>query len=242
MPTTLHLAALLIALHVQRCLAFNGGVNKLGYVSLPSFEDADDGEPWTTIRDGSNSGANGLVGVEWSKRKWPAASGIKLINTITPAGTVKIPKLYYQMNSSSSVQIRRPTSRTFTWQGDELVILFNMTSLQSPLCTRLTPPLSWIRGSGCKVGVAHKTGEADSTIEITASRAFVENTLSCLRMNGLQREDLFRILDKGPWILAFDIRSVVPRLFKDLQVPSTCAHIHKFSFIISCVFLFHRRI
>ena len=183
---------------------------------------------------------------------WP--EGIKLTNNISPSGSTKIPRLFYQVNSSA-VQIKRQQVRTFVWQGDDLTILFNITSIQSPLCTRLTPPLSWISASGCKVRLLHRsaqgvsapdrsgssddTGEnslrtyseektddsqekltlvpSSSTVEIVASRSLVENTLSCLRMKGFQREDLFRLLDKGPWILAFDVRPIIPRLFHDLQ-------------------------
>jgi hypothetical protein len=165
---------------------------------------------------------------------------------------VKIPQLYRQINSTGSADVRiKRQQRTFLWQGDELTIVFNMSSLQSPLCTRLTPPLSWISASGCKVRVLHrgclssnselmdivnaeenaisdgtstpKSTDQVSTIEIVATRSFVEDTLSCFRMNGFQREDLFRILDKGPWILAMDVRTVIPRLFADLQVHNYAA-------------------
>lgn len=56
------------------------------------------------------------------------------------------------------------------------------------------------------------------TIEILVGRALVENSLSTLRMNGFSREDIFRMLDKGPWILAFNIVRVLPKLYSDIQV------------------------
>lgn len=216
------LLVLLVILLSWNPEALNSIARRLNFISIGNYEESFQSEV--------------------SARDWPSGSGIRLINNISPAGTVKIPKLYHQLNTSS-VQIKRQQSRTFVWHGDELTILFNMTSLQSPLCTRLTPPLSWISASGCKVRVLHRglktssslmdiivcpedvsnqevcqSSEPTSTIEIVAPRKVVEATLSTLRMMGFQREDLFRILDKGPWILAMDVRSVVSRLFGDLQV------------------------
>jgi hypothetical protein len=214
---------ILIVIYPRPHAAFNSIIKKVGFVSVDSFY-----EP-----DLKNQGF----------QNWP--SGIKFGNNINSPGNmnVKIPKLYHQLNTTSG-GVSKPPARTFAWQGDDLIILFNTTSLQSPLCARLTPPLSWIAASGCKVKVLHKNAkpssldsagyiskeldesdiitespnsESKSTIEIVASRSLVEGTLSCLRMNGFSREDLFRILDKGPWILAFDIKPIISRLFNDLQ-------------------------
>ena len=228
------LLALLFFLLSWNPEALNSITRKLKFISIGNYEDSFQNDAWG--------------------RDWPAASGIKLINNVPPTGAIKIPRLYHQLNTSD-IQIKRQQSRTFVWNGDELNILFNMTSLQSPLCTRLTPPLSWISASGCKVRVLHRglktssslidiiaatddlsknevsdTSEPTSTIEIVAPRKYVEATLSTLRMMGFQREDLFRILDKGPWILAMDVRSVISRLFGDLQV---CAPLAISSTLIS---------
>eukprot|EP01038_Epipyxis_sp_PR26KG_P008595 gene8595-11613_t len=54
-------------------------------------------------------------------------------------------------------------------------------------------------------------------IEITVRKGIVEESLSVLRMNGFSREDIFRMLDKGPWVLAFNIPQTLPRLCNDLQ-------------------------
>ena len=62
--------------------------------------------------------------------------------------------------------------------------------------------------------------DSDRLIEVVVHKKMAEESLSVLRMNGFQREDIYRMLDKGPWILAFDISQVLPRTFKDLQVKS----------------------
>jgi mTERF len=57
-----------------------------------------------------------------------------------------------------------------------------------------------------------------SIIEVTVSRNFAENSLTTLRMHGFTRQDIYRMLDKGPWVLAFDITSTLPKLFHGLQM------------------------
>lgn len=56
-----------------------------------------------------------------------------------------------------------------------------------------------------------------SVIEVSVSRQFAENSLATLRNKGFTREDIFRMLDKGPWVLAFDIPSALPPLFDSLK-------------------------
>jgi hypothetical protein len=115
-----------------------------------------------------------------------------------------------------------PVKRTYDWQVDELNISFNRTALANPTCTRLEPPITWLAASGARVKVLHSVGvdkdEASSLIEISVARSFAESSLSVLRNKGFAREDIYRMLDKGPWVLAFDIPSSLPRLFASLQV------------------------
>jgi len=56
-----------------------------------------------------------------------------------------------------------------------------------------------------------------SVIEVAVSRGFAENSLASLRNKGFSREDIFRMLDKGPWVLAFDITSALSPLFDSLK-------------------------
>lgn len=56
-----------------------------------------------------------------------------------------------------------------------------------------------------------------SVIEVAVSREFAENSLAALRNKGFAREDIFRMLDKGPWVLVFDITSALPPLFDGLK-------------------------
>lgn len=58
----------------------------------------------------------------------------------------------------------------------------------------------------------------NSVIKVTVPRSFAESSLRTLRNKGFTREDIYRMLDKGPWVLSFDISSALPRLFASLQV------------------------
>ena len=125
-----------------------------------------------------------------------------------------------------------PVRRTYNWQAEELIISFNMTKSANPSCTRLEPPITWLTVSGARVKKSQQgidcgdNGESDSrlkescssNIEVSVSRNFAESSLSTLRNKGFSREDIYRMLDKGPWVLAFDISNALPRLFTSLQV------------------------
>jgi hypothetical protein len=131
-----------------------------------------------------------------------------------------------------------PPKRTFTWTLlDELLISVNMTSIVKLTNTRLVPPLSWLGSTFAKIKVLQQSSFSteydlnnkinqffDSTsgnnrvIEIIVKKSFIEESLSSLRMAGFSTPDIFRMLDKGPWVLAFDIPKTLPRLTADLQV------------------------
>lgn len=127
-----------------------------------------------------------------------------------------------------------PVTRTYNWQAEELMISFNTTGLTNPTCTRLEPPVTWLAASGSRVKVLHSGGlsegekllkldlnqpiSCNSVIEVTVPRSFAESSLRTLRNKGFAREDIYRMLDKGPWVLSFDISSALPRLFASLQV------------------------
>ena len=144
---------------------------------------------------------------------------------------------------SRSKDINEPSlKRMFSWQGDELLVTFNMTSLNNPTCTRLVPPLCWLSQHGAKVKVLHEGQSGDSattvegnetpetslyydrtsvvpsqsTIQLTIEREKVGRRLTAFRMQGFTNEDLFTMLDKGPWVLAFTSESL-PKLVKDLK-------------------------
>ena len=127
-----------------------------------------------------------------------------------------------------------PVTRTYNWQAEELTISFNTTGLADPTCTRLEPPVTWLAASGSRVKVLHSGGSIEedvllkidfnqpiscnSVIKVTVPRSFAESSLRTLRNKGFTREDIYRMLDKGPWVLSFDISSALPRLFASLQV------------------------
>jgi len=126
----------------------------------------------------------------------------------------------------------KPKLQTFSWSGDFLLISFKMSPLSDVSSSRLLPPITWLSASGSKVKVLYNTTQSESSqtdipisaemdsdrlIEVTVQKKMAEESLSALRMNGFQREDIYRMLDKGPWILAFDISTVLLRTYKDLQ-------------------------
>lgn len=180
-----------------------------------------------------------------------------------------------------------PPKRIFTWKGDELIIMFNVTSATHPqFLTRQSPPLSWLKVSGSKImfsdsckgsviGAERKDTEASMTqssspfslsgglrrshaatmasskskssnkvsaafaanvaagslespalsgiyenaevVYISIGRTKAESTLNTFRTMGFTREDIYRMLDKGPWVLAFDVSKCLPKLQADLQ-------------------------
>ena len=56
----------------------------------------------------------------------------------------------------------------------------------------------------------------NSVIQLVIEKEFVEQRLAAYRMQGFTNEDLFRMLDKGPWVLSFSSQAL-PRLVKDLK-------------------------
>lgn len=169
---------------------------------------------------------------------WP--EGIKLVNTVSTrrrvssdeeaseavlasASVSSVESMATQQSVPGSVKpVLRitPKQRTYTWERDELIISCNMTALTNPACTRLIPPITWMSASGSKCKVTHTSAtdpSADSVIEIAVARTLAEESLSTLRMAGFKREDIYRMLDKGPWALAFDMSKTLPRLLSDLE-------------------------
>ena len=123
-----------------------------------------------------------------------------------------------------------PITRTYMWQAEELMISYNSTALTNPTCTRLEPPVTWLAASGSRVKVTRSSDEegfhgnikeeltSTSVIEVGVPRSFAEASLRTLRNKGFAREDIYRMLEKGPWVLAFDIPNALPRLFQGLEV------------------------
>ena len=177
--------------------------------------------------------------------RWPAQAGIKLVENIKQQ----------PMRATAFPRRIVPVRRTYEWQGEQLIISFNMTAISNPTCTRLVPPVTWLSSSRSRVKVSHsglltkptkfaidvtdyatsslvppsssssssygKKDEDDevssSSIQVSVPRTSAESSLSTLRMNGFLRQDIYRMLDKGPWVLAFDISSTLPRLFRGLM-------------------------
>lgn len=122
------------------------------------------------------------------------------------------------------------------------MISYNTTGIANPTCTRLEPPVTWLAASGARVKVLHSGGSSElenllkldlnqpiscnSIIEVSVSKSFAESSLRTLRNKGFTREDIYRMLDKGPWVLAFDISSALPRLFASLQVENTLSSLY----------------
>lgn len=133
-----------------------------------------------------------------------------------------------------------PARRTYTWTNNELLISCNMTALANPTCTRLMPPITWMSASGSRCKVLHDSFLGDSSssiIEIAVTRTLAEGSLSALRMSGFKREDIYRMLDKGPWVLAFDISRTLPKLMSDLEIDLSMNKTEAVHIVSHCPFL-----
>jgi len=65
------------------------------------------------------------------------------------------------------------------------------------------------------------TVSTEGFLEMEVPRTKVENNLLALKSNGFGREDIFRMLDKGPWIVGFDVTSSINKIFTDMQVSTS---------------------
>lgn len=123
----------------------------------------------------------------------------------------------YPYSESSENLNRAP--RTYSWKADELSIycqLFDASA--NPTCTRLAPPRDWIGLNGAEVKVLD-CQEDKTMVEVRVPKSIVDNNLSLLRSSGaMSREDIYRMLDKGPWVLAFDLSNAFSKLTNDLQL------------------------
>lgn len=145
---------------------------------------------------------------------WPDA--IKLINGINKKAEER--SSYKAMPAYQT----KVEPRLFAWQPKDLVITLKIPLQNSRASTRLVPPISWLEMSGSKVimvndGVMDEDkSDALRVVEITTERECAERTLSVLKFHGFNRESIFRVLDKGPWLLAIGISKSLPRLYEDM--------------------------
>ena len=153
--------------------------------------------------------------------------------------STKILLLSEQPNKITSDFSLRAKRLRYSSGEREIVISFNLPTFSNPTSTRLVPPVTWLTSSGSRVKVLHTRNEISPTInttslttlskyqpntvvtssalEISISRKSIDKRLSLLRMNGFSKEDISRMFDKGPWILAFDISSSLIKLITDLK-------------------------
>jgi hypothetical protein len=90
--------------------------------------------------------------------------------------------------------------------------------------------MSWLTVDDAKVTAPSSPLDSDGSVQIQVSKSQVENNLMHLRNLGMSREDIFRMLDKGPWILSFDISAALNKLTQDLKLclgvnQEECKHI-----------------
>lgn len=152
-----------------------------------------------------------------------------------------------QAQSTIRQRVIKPQRRIFTWSKDHLQISLNVTALSvNAVTSQLNPPIAWITSGAfvraldkdctvserIEVEKSVKASASDGTIastssssspsssgfvDIIVSRNSAENALSTLRACGFNKEDIYRILDKGPWIFAFDYTKCLSKLIHDLQ-------------------------
>jgi hypothetical protein len=146
---------------------------------------------------------------------WPDA--IKLINSINKKAEEERST---KTSTTYKTMIKEPS--IFAWQPKDVVITLKIPLQTSLTSTRLVPPVSWLQMSGSTVTVVNDgvmeedKSDAFQVIEIITDREKAERTLSILKFNGFNRETIFRVLDKGPWLLAFGISKSLPRLYEDM--------------------------
>ncbi len=68
------------------------------------------------------------------------------------------------------------------------------------------------------ISTAAEESSREKFVTISVNRERAEKSLSTLRKFGFKRADIYRMLYKGPWVLAFDITKTLPRISEDLSL------------------------
>ncbi len=205
-----------------------------------------------------------------SSSTWP--SGIELLNNLQSSVTISsdastalnyikkksIFSPYTNVKNSSKKIVPQISKRIFSWQGDHLLISYNVTLMQeSGISSYLFPPIEWLSLAGAVVKLAGedyvspvkptavdysgvenvKINGGDGVVDIVVSRKKAESILGAFRAMGFQRQDIYRTLDKGPWIFSFDVTQALPKLYNDLSKECGLNHTETVHLISHCPYL-----
>lgn len=205
-----------------------------------------------------------------SSSTWP--SGIELLNNLQSSVTISsnasnalnyikkksIFSSFSNVKSSSKRIVPQISKRIFSWQGDHLLISYNVTRMQeSGISSYLFPPIEWLSLTGAVVKLAGedyvspvkptvidhsgienvKINGGDGVVDIVVSRSKAESILGTFRAMGFQRQDIYRTLDKGPWIFSFDVTHALPKLYNDLSKECGLNHTETVHLISHCPYL-----
>lgn len=203
---------------------------------------------------------------------WP--SGIELLNnlqssvginsdTSTALNYIKkkgIFSQYSNIKNSNKKIVPQISRRIFSWQGDHLLVSYNVTLMQeSGISSYLFPPIEWLTLAGAVVKLAGedyvspvpvkstipdssgvenvKINGGKGVVDIVVNRKKAENILGVFRSMGFQRQDIYRTLDKGPWIFSFDVSQALPKLYNDLSKECGLNHTETVHLISHCPYL-----
>ena len=118
----------------------------------------------------------------------------------------------YRSLSPSKSDVQKESKRSVVDKTNTMTSCSNGTDYSGNLASfRCTDDAGTIASEG-------ETEIGDSIITIEVPRELAEQSLSSLRRFGFKREDMSRILDKGSWVLAFEVSKTLPKLFSDLEM------------------------
>lgn len=126
-----------------------------------------------------------------------------------PSSTRLVPPITWLTSSGSRVKVLRSIiksgSLTSTFNSDDSDSVGYDSS-------RALSTIDKVQNINSKSSVVQS-----SVLEISVPRKRVDETLMNLRGNGFKKQDIYRMLDKGPWTLAFDVPGPLSKLMADLE-------------------------
>lgn len=130
--------------------------------------------------------------------------------------------------------------KTYSWHGSDILTISmdlfddrHTDSLHSlnGIPSLHVPPLSWIKSAAsndaCKIKVVQQRKETlpngardveKRVVEISVPKTLAESTIATLKGFGFEKKDIFRMMEKAPYILAINAHKILSKL-----IPELCA-------------------
>ena len=115
----------------------------------------------------------------------------------------------FQRNDGACMN-EKGIKRIFTNRGDNVTVTFNI-SIDSGVLTKLVPPTSWFTRT------SENSKKSLGLIELNVPHMVATETMDSFRSCGFSSQDMYRTLDKGPWIFAFNVMASLPPLLEDIS-------------------------